>query len=74
MAAKLESKYYLRLIAFAAAEQVKHHSMLRSPVRQALSSRFAAKVEPKHYSVLIPFVRIKVVGHCPMYNLKQPLH
>ena len=43
-AARLEPKHYLRPIAFAAAQRIKHHSVLRPPVRQALSSCLATEL------------------------------
>ena len=50
----------------------KHHSVLRFPVHQALSSRLLAKLELKHYSVLILSAGIKGAGYCPMHDPKVP--
>ena len=45
--ASLEPKHYLRLIAFAAAYRIKHHSMLRFLIHQALSSGFVAELRDR---------------------------
>ena len=44
LAAKLELKHYLVLTTFAARKRTEHHSVLHSPVHQALSSLFAAEL------------------------------
>ena len=50
--------------------EIKHHSVLHSPVRRTLSSHLLAKLELKYYSVLIPSAGIRGTEHHPMYALK----